>query len=232
MMPETEITLPDDFACTMQQLVAEAEKTISPGLDDDGVQGDGLVTLNARVAALEQAISAGFQKLAVALPESNSPWQWERVDENLRALRNTESVNQRLFNSLHEELKAYRDNFLRESLQKPFIRDLVLLFDDLNGLAEHMRSAGAASKGRQGKLTQWSANLDNAIHGVVEIMHRLEVNEIEPRETVDRTLHKVMSYEKAQVAEEDGQIVKRLKRGFVWREQVLRPEEVVAKRFG
>ena len=34
------------------------------------------------------------------------------------------------------------------------------------------------------------------------------------------------------VLEEDGQIVMRVKRGFVWRDQVLRPEEVVAKRFG
>jgi molecular chaperone GrpE (heat shock protein) len=59
----------------------------------------------------------------------------------------------------------------------------------------------------------------------------MEVSEIESKETVDRTLHKVISFEPADFAEEDGQIVMRVKRGFLWRDQVLRPEEVVAKRF-
>ena len=48
---------------------------------------------------------------------------------------------------------------------------------------------------------------------------------------VDRIFHRVVSYEPADFAEEDGRIVMRIKRGFLWRDQVLRPEEVVAKRF-
>ena len=57
------------------------------------------------------------------------------------------------------------------------------------------------------------------------------MNEIELKETVDRSLHRVISYEPAESAEEDGRIVKRLKRGFIWQGRVLRAEEVVAKRF-
>jgi molecular chaperone GrpE (heat shock protein) len=49
---------------------------------------------------------------------------------------------------------------------------------------------------------------------------------------VDRAFHRVVSYEPADFAEEDGRIIMRVKRGFLWRDQVLRPEEVVAKRFG
>jgi molecular chaperone GrpE (heat shock protein) len=60
----------------------------------------------------------------------------------------------------------------------------------------------------------------------------MEVSEIESKETVDRALHRVVSYEPSEFAEEDGRIVMRIKRGFLWRDQVLRPEEVVAKRFG
>jgi molecular chaperone GrpE (heat shock protein) len=59
----------------------------------------------------------------------------------------------------------------------------------------------------------------------------MEVSEIEPREMVDRALHKVVSYEPSDFAEDDGRIVMRVRRGFVWRDQVLRPEEVVARRF-
>ena len=229
MMPETEITLSEEFASTMQQLVAEAEKTA----EDEGSAEElcaGVGTVEERLASLERTMAAGFAKLAAAVPANGeTPWQMERIDENLRALRNTESVNQRLFNSLHKELQEYRDNFVRDALQKPTIRDLIVLFDDLTSLAAQMRSA---AKGRPGRVTQWSANLENAIHSMMETLHRLEVNEIEPQEMVDRTFHKVMSYEAAERAEDDGRIVRRLKCGFVWREQILRPEEVVALRFG
>jgi molecular chaperone GrpE (heat shock protein) len=60
----------------------------------------------------------------------------------------------------------------------------------------------------------------------------LEVNEIETKETVDRTLHKVVSYEPADYPQEDGLIVMRLKRGFLWRGKLIRPEEVIARRYG
>lgn len=239
-MPADEIKLPDEFASTMQQLVAEAEKSISPAasaipsdpdfeLEDLGSE---LTSLSARIGDLERALAAGVVKITAALPSTNSSEQLQRIDEHLVALRSTESVNQRLFNSLHQELKNYRDNFLRESLQKPFIRDLVVLFDDLSSLASQMETAGTTSGKAQSRAAQWSANLQNAIHALVEVLHRMEVTEIEPKEMVDRAFHRVVSYEPADFAEDDGRIVMRVKRGFIWHDQVLRPEEVVAKRFG
>ena len=59
---------------------------------------------------------------------------------------------------------------------------------------------------------------------MMEILHRMEVNEIEPKEMVDRAFHKVVSYELADFAEDDGRIVMRVKRGFMWRDRVLRPQ--------
>jgi molecular chaperone GrpE (heat shock protein) len=226
MLADTEMTLPDEeFASTMQQLVAEAAKAIAPKqLEAGGELGSGeqasreIAALSERIAGVEKLIAGGNTELGMQL---------QRMAEQIVAVRNTESVNQRLFNSLHDELKSYRDNFLRESLQKPFIRDLVVLLDDLSTIASQMENAGVA-----GAVARWSANLQNAIHSLVEILHRMEVTEIEPKERVDRTLHRVVSYEPAEFAEDDGRIVMRIKRGFIWRNQVLRPEEVVAKRFG
>jgi molecular chaperone GrpE (heat shock protein) len=239
-MPNSEITLTDEFASTMQQLVAEAEKVIPPQ-NGSRETGDGdpandvreeLATLNERTALIAKAMTAGFERLAAAMPPKNDALaaQLERMDEHMVAMRNTDSVNQRLFNSLHQELKEYRDNFLRDSLQKPFIRDLVVLFDDLSTLAAQMQSASASAE-RHGSVAQWCDNLQNAIHSLMEIMHRMEVTEIEPKEFVDRAFHKVVTYEPSDFAEDDGRIVMRVKRGFVWRDQVLRPEEVVARRF-
>ncbi len=240
-MTTTEISLPDEFASTMQQLVAEAEKVILPRKDDEMGGKDqneirsSFASLNHRIAGMEQVLSHNFDKLAAmtAAPSSGDEVasQLQRMFDNIIAIRNTESVNQRLFNSLHQELKSYRDNFLRDSLQKPFIRDLVVLYDDMTSLSIDMESAGGSNSAKKGAIRRWHSNLENAIHSLVEILHRMEVVEIEPREKVDRALHRVVSYEPADSAEDDGLIVARVKRGFVWHDQVLRPEEVIAKRF-
>jgi molecular chaperone GrpE (heat shock protein) len=238
MKSPMEIKITDEFASAMQQLSAEAEKTLPENAwdgDDNGAQFaqilDEFRALNGRMTSFEQTVLSRLEKLEKS-EQSDFAEQFRKMDENMAALRNTETVNQRLFDSLHDEMIKYRDNFLHESLQKPFIRDLVILFDDLSGLLSQFQTAIESNAGKRGPLSQWRDNLENAIHSLTEILHRMEVSEIEAKETVDRALHKVISFEPADFAEEDGQIVMRVKRGFLWRDQVLRPEEVVAKRFG
>lgn len=233
-----EIKITDEFASAMQQLSAEAEKTLpdnSWNENDSGEQFAQILeefrSLNGRMASFEETILRRLEKVEKT-EQHDFAEQFRKVDEHMAALRNTETVNQRLFDSLHNEMIKYRDNFLHESLQKPFIRDLVILFDDLSSLLSQFQTTIDASGGKRGPVGQWRDNLENAIHSLTEILHRMEVSEIEPKETVDRALHKVISFEPADFAEEDGQIVMRVKRGFLWRDQVLRPEEVVAKRFG
>ena len=233
------IALPDEFACAMQQLSAEAEKSFSaPDAEDVGSQlnefAHGLQSLEARLGSMERALTSRLDELVAKANEpakqSEFAAQFQKMEEHVSALRNTETVNQRLFDSLHEELIKYRDGFLHESLQKPFIRDLVVLFDDLSRLSTQLTGSGAPES-KPGAMAQWSANLENAIHSLLEMLHRLEVTEIESKEFVDRNIHRVVTYEPADFAEDEGRIVMRLKRGFLWRDQVLRAEEVVAKRF-
>lgn len=233
----------DEFATAMQQLSAEAAKSLptavvplqpetahhKTGETEPSVDG-----LDSRLKNLEQSIAKKIEDLVAAVGQNKGQdlmVRFRKIDEQLSAIRSTESVNQRLFDSLHEELLKYRDNFLHESLQKPFIHDLVHLFDDLNSLADQLRNSAAAQKNR-GNIAQWRDNLENAIHSLVEILHRFDVKEIEAKETVDRTLHRVVNYEPADFPEEDGRIVMRVKRGFFWRDRVIRPEEVIAKRYG
>ena len=70
------------------------------------------------------------------------------------------------------------------------------------------------------------------LHFLLEILHRLEVTEVEQLATVDFNVHRVIGYVAAETAEEDGRIVKRVKQGFKWHGKILRPEEVIALRFG
>ena len=233
----------DEFAAVMKLLSAEAEKTPPAGAPENGENASDKTDakeilnvfhlLNDRIQRLETTLSDRIDQLANSIPQPSAELlqQFQKVDEQLSAIRSTESVNQRLFDSLHEELLKYRDNFLHESLQKPFIHDLVHLFDDLTSLSSQLQSA-AESEGKRGPVAQWHDNLENAVLSLLEILHRFEVKEIEPGEKVDRALHKVLSYEPADYAEEDGRIVMRVKRGFLWRGKLIRAEEVIAKRFG
>lgn len=217
----------DEFASAMQQLSAEAEKTLPADAGSERIEAQlaevlkEFKALNARVGRLEESL----REATTPLPQMASRFQ--TLDEQLSALRESETVNHRLFDTLHDELIRYRDNFLHESLQKPFIRDLVTLFDDLSMIS----SGGKGGEGGAKLPAQAQKNLENALHSLLEILHRLEVSEIEPKEKVDRALHKVVSFEPGHFAEDDGRIVMRVKRGFMWRDKVLRPEEVVAQRF-
>ncbi len=236
------IRIEDEFASTMQQLSAEAAKSFSGDTpqgqtaklsEQMGQMIQEFRTLGSRVQNLEITLQKRFQAISDSMPRTEAfdfgP-QLTKMEDQISAIRNTESVNQRLFDTLHEELINYRDNFLRESLQKPFIRDLIVLFDDLTGLLGQLETA-AKRESDGGSVSLWRNNLENAIHSIVEILHRLEVSEIEQKEKVDRTYHRVVTFEPADFAEEDGRIVMRIRRGFLWRGKVLRPEEVIAKRF-
>ncbi len=241
---EEPVLVAEEFAAAMQQLSAEAARAVATS-----AKGGGAAASSAEVGALRsevQALGARFGKFESLLlnklehlidaqslapaAESSADFstQFGKIAQQLDAIQKSETVNQKLFDSLHDELLAYRDNFLHESLQKPFIHDLVHLYDDLTSLSEQLQTSipeGSASAAR------WRDNLENAIHSLLEILHRFEVKEIEPRENVDRAIHKVLSFEPADYAEEEGRIVMRVRRGFFWRGKLIRPEEVIAKRF-
>src|SRR3954465_15349954 len=188
------IAVPDEFATAMQQLSAEAKKTLVPPPRPNRPVETAAPTsevADARLQDVEKTLSRKIDDLARAVTQSKSndlgP-RLQQIEEQLAAIRNAESVNQRLFDSFHDELLKYRDNFVHESLQKPFIHDLVHLFDDLTALSEQLRNA-AHDQGTRGSVVQWRDNLENGIHALIEILHRFEVMEIETRETVDRTVH-------------------------------------------
>ena len=236
----------DQFAAVMKLLSAQAEKSLPPDeyekVAQTPVASSSAADMSAefsvladRLLSFENSVADQISQLATSIQQTsdlNLAQQFQKVDEQLAAIRSTESVNQRLFDSLHDELLKYRDNFLHESLQKPFIHDLVHLFDDLTGLSAQLQSAAEEKGSKRGHIAQWRDNLENSVHSLLEILHRFEVKEVEHKESFDRTLHRVISYEPADYPEEDGRIVMRVKRGFLWREKLIRPEEVIAKRYG
>jgi molecular chaperone GrpE (heat shock protein) len=224
--------MPDDFASTMQELSTAATLAQEQKSNTDFASLLREFRLvSESVQSLESALTRRVENIAsIILPAhaTEAAHQFQKIEENLESIRASESVNHRLFDSLHEELLKYRDNFLYESLQKPFVRDLIGVFDDLTTLATQLKTASEERKSE--RLKRWRDNLANAIHGLVEVFHRLEVTEVEAKEFVDLAIHRVVNYETTKRKEDDGRIVNRIKRGFIWRGNVLRPEEVIALR--
>src|SRR5438128_11689183 len=189
--------MPDDFTSTMQELSAAAtlarEETRS---NDFASLLREFRTMSESVQSLESALTRRVENIAsIILPAhaTEAAAQFQKIEEGLESIRASESVNQRLFDSLHEELLKYRDNFLYESLQKPFVRHLIGVYDDLTTLATQLKTAAEERKSE--RLKRWRENLANAIHGLVEVFHRLEVTEVESKEFVDLTMHRGGAYE-------------------------------------
>jgi len=159
----------------------------------------------------------------------------------LQALVDQKSgLNQRMFDALHEELKGYKDGFLLESVHKPIIRDLISLFDDLSTIHRQMQEAVAdavrlpaevANKLLE-RLKTMDTNIEHNCEFIVEVLARLEVSML-PMSTgkLDKQTQRAVAVEIAEDPDEDADIVRMVKRGFVWKERVFRAEEVVIKKW-
>lgn len=161
--------------------------------------------------------------------------------ESLRGLiEQKNGVSQKMFAALHEELKGYKDGFLLESVHKPIIRDLISLYDDLTAIHGQMqetvvdaaRTPGIAGDALLERLKTMDMNIEHNCEFLIEVLARLEVSLL-PVGTgkLDMVTQRALAVEIAEDPEEDGNIVRTLKRGFMWKGRVFRPEEVVMKRW-
>jgi molecular chaperone GrpE (heat shock protein) len=162
------------------------------------------------------------------------------VLDSLRTmLEQKNTVTMRMFAALHEELKGYKDGFLLESVHKPIIRDLISLYDDLSKIHAQMQELAANSAAElpesalPGRLKRMDENIEHNCEFVIEVLARLEVMPL-PRTTggkLDKHNQRAVSVENAASEAEDGEIVRSVKRGFLWKGRMLRPEEVVVRKW-
>lgn len=161
--------------------------------------------------------------------------------ESLQTLLDQKNgVNQRMFDALHEELKGYKDGFLLESVQKPVICDLISLYDELslvNGQMQELLGEAANLQGPAGRmvldrLKTMATNVAHNCEFIAEVLARLEVSMLPMGNgKLDKHSQRAVALEAAEDQLEDGDIVQIKKRGFFWRGRVLRPEEVVMKKW-
>lgn len=124
---------------------------------------------------------------------------------------------------LYEELKLYRDDFVAAS-EKPLLLDLLMLYDSFHwfhqSLVKQETSPEVIADGFQFLVDE-----------LLEVLYRRDVVPIESSEQYSRSHHKAMQIQPTTNEAQDNRVARVLKRGFLRREQVLRPEEVVLYRF-
>jgi molecular chaperone GrpE (heat shock protein) len=158
------------------------------------------------------------------------------------ALEQRNTVNRAMFEALHAELKTYKDAFLLEAVLRPVIRDLISLYDTISEI--HRQLALALSTHEQrgnlsgGALVLFEnvaapANqLEHNRDSILEVLERLDVT-IAPVGVgkLDKQSQRAVSLEFTEDPDQDHDVVKVIKRGFLWKDRVIRAEEVVIKKW-
>lgn len=152
-------------------------------------------------------------------------------------LEQKNGVNQRMFDALHEELKGYKDGFLMESVLRPIVRDLISLYDDLTTIHRQMQECvRVVTEVDQGRLSErlktMDTNIEHHCEFVLEILERLEVTLLPVGlGKLDKHTQRAVAIEFTEEQGLDMTVARAVKRGFLWKERVLRAEEVVMRRW-
>lgn len=222
-----------------EDLVIE-EGTALPG------EQDGLVHLPVREATSHAAndLHVAIRGLdAMSQSIGDSVKALPKAVADLRALLEMKNgVSHSMFSALHEELKGYKDGFLLESVYRPIIRDLVAVYDDLteihrqitDAISDACNDADASESAKKmlNRMRTLEMNLGHNVEFILEVLARLDVTQMPlGTDKLDKCLQRAVAVEWAETLDDDTRVVRVVKRGFLWHERVLRPEEVVVKRF-
>ena len=178
---------------------------------------------------------------AAAAP-TDGPVDLPKVAIDLRALLDAKNgLNQSMFAALHQELKGYKDGFLLEAVHRPIIRDLISLYDDIAGIQRQVTATIADPDSAAEtplvvrmveRLRTIEMNLEHNLEFIAEVLNRLEVTLTDPHTgKLDKRTQRVVGVEHAEDPDEEGDVVRTVKRGFLWKDRVLRAEEVVVKKW-
>ena len=151
----------------------------------------------------------------------------KRIDEIAALLKERsrqDDVQQKAFDTLYEERKQYKEDFIFQA-EKPFLLDLLLFYDSLNWFHESLQR-------REMSPYVVADSFQYLLDEFLELLYRRDVVPAESMERFDRRLHKAVRVAPATTAADDWKVEAVLKRGFLRNDKVLRAEEVSVFRFG
>jgi len=145
------------------------------------------------------------------------------LKEAIADRKESEAAQQKAFDTLYEELKQYKEDFLYQN-EKALLLDLLLFYDSLNWFQSSL-----VKKEMSPEVI--ADSFQYLIDEMVELLYRRDVLPMDATEAFDRKRQKVIKTVPTASEEDDYTIDSILKRGFTRGGRVLRAEEVVVRRF-
>ena len=134
----------------------------------------------------------------------------------------------KMFDAVYDEMKGYREGFLLESLHKPIIHRLIMLYDNFVSVKSQLKDIlDGMAENCNAELSQFQKNLGNVCLELEEVLSSMDVTRYEePLEVLDRKLHRTIDKQSTNDPAQDRKVAQIHKTGFYWQGKVFRPEEV------
>jgi len=160
----------------------------------------------------------------------DSTVSFDSIADEVAALRGAiakqaegDSTQQKAFDTLYEELKQYKEDFIFQN-EKSLLLDLLLFYDSLNWF-----QASLIKKEMSPEVV--ADSFQYLLDEILEVLYRRDVLPMEESTSFDRKRQKVIKTVPAETKDDDYGIHNVLKRGFTRGGRVLRAEEVIVRRF-
>lgn len=181
--------------------------------------------------AMLSAEEAQFQYLEYLVGEfQHMQGDLQKVYGLVEEISERESAQEKIFNTLHSELRDYKNDFIYEHL-KPVIRPLLFLYDSLEqfdaeiALYERPINGERRQVGLSPQLVR--ENIAFFRDQLVESLRICEVSPMEsPKGAFNPRMHKVIDVVPAE-ADQDGMIQRVVRSGWYLNGQLLRSAEVI-----
>lgn len=254
-------TSDEDLSAQLQAIVIEAATRADTGSQKSGIRTpSGKDAQNETAPAWIRPILDGIDALNRAHNEnalrltriekhvgvhggaSTNEQVVQLLSESRATLEQRNGVSRLMFEALHSELKAYKDTFMLEAVLRPVIRDLITLYDDMMEIHRQITASVAAQEARGGaagggvvlleNVQVTSSNIEHNIHFILEVLERMEVTMLpENPGKLDKRTQRAVAVENAETPEQDQNVARIVKRGFICRNRVVRAEEVVIRKW-
>ena len=145
----------------------------------------------------------------------------QNIETAINKQAEKENNLQLLLDNVHEERTKYRDNFFTDKFQKPLIKDLIQLHDNVT-----TRITTSETEETINELNFVRQNLLNILERMnVETYENYFEPDIYPRKR-NLKLHKIIEIIDTEKQEKNNFVSEITKEGFMWNEKVIRPQNV------
>jgi molecular chaperone GrpE (heat shock protein) len=193
----------EEKAPEINQAPENTPQSVNPTIDQKSGEEDILPTLKENTALLQE------------------------IKETIQSKLDYDAVKEKAFDKLYEEMRRQKEaSDLLDRAVKPILSDLLLLFDTMRKYETSLLNQSISN----GDLLQEFRYISDEL---LEILYRQEVLPIDEdtSEPFNSKIHKATKTENAESKDDDFKIMSIVRNGFTWRDKVLRPQEVVIKRF-